>query len=290
MKNRLFLMIKMVICITLLSACSGGELHLKSLFEDFEEDFIDEIVTYVDLKPEQKLQLDSAAKDASKWMKSERLPVFRGILEQAKEQVITFRTIEETTINEFIDFMENPFPFMKSDEVAEKMAEIGYSLDQGQVIQIKKQLGKETEELSNELKDLSSKNMSKELALGIRYIFSDLGIELTRTDREFLKNSFKTWHDFSEQVVEVHKEWNQRFIELLNNRSISRTEFAEQFVEMWLQSDGFSAGLDTDAWQHNRSLLINAISHITTNLTGEQRLEMVSRLQDYINVILDYEK
>ena len=280
----------------LLVACGSGEQLLRSIVNDLDEDFVDEMNAYARLDAQQKLRVNRLSKKVKYWVQTQQLPKLRALLADIAGQMERAEVVDQASYLHLFDFLSQPFSFADSDPIMAELAGLAYSLSPQQVQQVGRQQDKEWAELARQSRKKTLKQENKEIIQSLQYVLRDLGVHLDSDDQKYLFTILATRQSVVESILQAQQNLNQQFRQLLEllellehsqtNNKIDAANFKRQFVHLWRQSESLHQQVDPAVWQHNRQLMVDMLDMVFSQLNAIDKQKLVRRLKDYI-VLLD---
>lgn len=286
MKRSKILKLSLLLSVLLyLVGCGSGEQYLRETIENIDKDFVIEMNHYVELNSQQNQNIIETSKIAAQWFKEHQVITLKQILESLQKPLQYNQVVDQAVYVTLLDFLANPLSFVGSDAVMKNLADIAYTLNDEQVLELQVNLNKEVDDLQKKAEKLNLEKGNKEIVDAFQFVFRDLGVRIGQTQKDYLHATLITRKPLEMQFVEADRQWNTMFINNLNDRKKGEEVFKKQFIELWRQSEDISENVSQDDWQYNRRLMVEAISGLISSLSPNEKNILVSRLQDYINLL-----
>lgn len=268
-----------------LAGCGSGEQHLKAMVDSFDEDFVEGINAYAEFNPQQQQEIIRLSNISSDWIKTQRLPILKSILERAENSISNDNAIDEETYSALFDFLGSPFSLAGSDSSMQILSNLAFSLDKVQISQVEAQLTKEINEKSKAAEAMTLAKGNKEITRALQFVFRDLGVYFNQGNRDYLKTVLASRHNNEKQIVAAERDWNAQLLAVLKTKKSDKQYFQNQLVTLWKKSDTLQRDYNYEEWQHNRQLMAKAISGIIASLNQTDKGKLASRLRDYIGLL-----
>jgi len=269
----------------LLAGCGSGEQHLKAMVDNFDEEFVEDVNSYAEFNQQQQQEIIRLSNISSDWIKTQRLPALKSILERAENSISHGKAIDEETYSALFDFLGSPFSLADSDPSMRVLSNLAFSLDHAQISQIEVQLTKEIDEKSKAAEATTLAKGNKEITRALQFVFRDLDVYFNQGNRDYLKTVLASRHNNEKQIVAAERDWNTKLLNILKTKNADKQSFQNQFVTLWKKSDTLQRDYSYAEWQHNRQLMAKAISGIIASLNQTDKEKLASRLRDYIGLL-----
>lgn len=271
--NRLIKTVLVIMVLLNLTACSYSPNALKDIYRGFGSEFANQLSKPFNLTGPQQKIVNDYTKRMMQWHRQNKLPEYAqrfGRLERA----LNSKNIALPELQSFVGFIDEVPHFEQAKYLTPKMAALGKSLTDHQVVQLDKHLSGELQQQSREA---SKSSISKEYSDGFIEVLKFIGIKLNQQQKQIIIRNTKNLHDLRFEEIKGEKLWNKRLIVILNKRK--RPGFIAGFSNHWNTQGDDSIRRNKKLIQHNKRIIAVMIKKLYLSLDQRQKNKASEFLQ-----------
>lgn len=263
----------------MLSACGTGEFFIKREINGLQENVADEFNSYADLDEAQEQSIDLIAEQFDSWVRTKRLPILYTELEKMADDIQDNSSISTETWQTTLAFLEQPLDLALQGELIRDIAKVVNSMTDEQAKDTLKKLQKDYRELQKEQAKETLEKRNKKLVRGLKILFSDLDIGLSRAQLNQAKEMLAKRQSNIELEHQASAKNYADFVSLIQNRQSE--SFFIDFEQAWIVAEQGSKDRAPDRWEHNAELIFNMLNYLLSDLDQDERDDASVKIRRY---------
>lgn len=253
----------------MLAACTNSKLLVTPLYNQLDDKIISAFTEMGDFDKTQTRAIEQAAGTFHVWHRQSELPQYAALLQDIAGSITDPDNSSDPKIATWVSTAESFLRSARECHPANFMISTMKTLSHEQINDIEKSF---ENELNEDRERFASRTPEEYLARRVKNIDKWAGridLELTRQQRDALRDSYSRQISLRQQYLDLSEVWNQKFFAMV--RSQQDDNYESRIQSHFSQRSQLLETSYPDEWQKNRQLLQQTVQQFVHSLDPQQR-------------------